>query len=87
MEQIASYLNYKKEDRGKISQRAELIKFFVDNLKDREGKKYEARRIAVKLSHLEMRDLYFLRSECQDIINRRGVKAMNKWFWWSIKSK
>jgi hypothetical protein len=67
------------------SERAELIKFFVDNLKQKNGKPFPARGIAVKLSHLKREDLYNFISQCKDVRNRKGEVAMQKFFWWSLK--
>lgn len=68
------------------SERAEVVKFFVDNIKNKEGKPYQARFIAVKLGHLkELKDLYYLKSTFQDTLNRRGKEAAQKYFWWAIK--
>ena len=68
------------------SERAELLKFFVDNLWGKNLKNYPAKRIAIALSHVSVSDLYFMQSVAKDIMARRGVEAMNKWFWWSLKT-
>jgi hypothetical protein len=76
-----------KHDRN--SERGDLIKFFTDKVNaDRDGKKYRKlpiSAIAVKLSHLSLADLYYLKSDCTDA-ERRG-KPFAAVFWWSIKPK
>lgn len=67
---------------GARSERAELIRFFVDNLRNKDGKPFPARLIAVKLGHLkELKDLYYLKSICLQSSN------FGKTFWGSIKHK
>lgn len=82
------FQNYKLEiPKIKTSERAELISFFVENLFDKNKKPFSKKRIAVALSYLELKDLYYFKSVCQDILNRKGSESMNKFFWWSIKAK
>ena len=69
------------------SERAEAIKYFVSNLKDKKGANFPPKRIAIALSHIPTKDLYFMQSVMKDIINRSGAESAQKWFWWSIKSK
>lgn len=63
------------------SERAELVKFFVDRLVNKDGKPYPARLIAVKLAHIPTKDLYYLQSTCNK------AKSFGACFWWSIKPK
>ena len=72
---------------GSVSERAEVIKFFVDNLKGKTGKPFSARMIAVKLSHFKLGDLYYFMSVCKDIQKCKGQESFQKYFWWSIKSR
>ena len=71
----------------KISERAELLTFFIDNLKDKNNKPYKPARIGMLLAHIPTKDLYYFISTCKDTLNRRGQEAMQKYFWFSIKSK
>jgi len=71
----------------KTSERAELIKFWVDNVLNKKGKKYPPARIAMLLSHLTINDLYYFKSVCNDVMNRSGQVSFQKFFWWSIKAK
>ena len=67
------------------SRRAELIKYFHERLRNKDDKPFSVRFIAIKLSHLKIKDLDYLVSVCKDVQNRRGKEAMQKFFWWSIK--
>lgn len=67
------------------SERAELIQYFVDRLRNKDNKPFSARLIAIKLSHLSLEDLYYLKSTFQDTYNRKGIESAQKYFWWSIK--
>ena len=69
------------------SERAGLIKFFIDTLKDKNNKPYKPARIGMLLAHIPTKDLYYFISTCKDTLNRRGQVAMQKHFFWSIKSK
>ena len=84
MIQISNIIKLPKEVK-KCSERAELIKFFVDTLRNKNNKPFSARMIAIKLSHLKVNDLYNFISQCKDVRNRRGEIAMNKFFWFSLK--
>ncbi len=73
-------------EKKKGSERADVLKYFVANLKNKNKKPFSARMIAIKLAHLSLKDLYYFKSVCSDIDNRSGNTAMNKYFWWSLKS-
>lgn len=69
-----------------LNERAEMIRYFQDKLRDKKGKPFTARFIAVKLGDIkDVRDLQFLKSKCLDAENR-GY-SFGKCFWWSIKAK
>ncbi len=67
------------------SERAELIGYFLQRLNQRQlseqKRPYHVRQIAVKLAHLSVKDLYFLRSICEDSDN------WYRTFWGSLKIK
>jgi hypothetical protein len=71
------------------TERGSLIQFFTEHVNaDRDGKRYKKlpiAAIAVKLSHLSVPDLYFLKSVCSDA-ERHGT-AFGRVFFGSIKSK
>lgn len=78
-------LNKQLTKEKKISERAELIKFWLDNLKDKKGKPYKPARIAMLLAHLSLSDLYAFKSQCNDRLTRNGQESFQKYFWYSIK--
>lgn len=67
------------------SERAELISFFVENLKNKDGKKFPVRTIVFKLAHVPTKDLYFVKSCFVDNLKRKGLEKASKEFWWSLK--
>lgn len=71
----------------KTSERGELIKFFVENLKDKKNKPYKPARIGMLLSHLSVKDLYSFQSMCSDRLLRNGQETFQKFFWFSIRAK
>ncbi len=82
--EIIEKIDYSQKSR---SERAELIKFFVDNLWNKDLKHFPAKMIAIKLSHIPTKDLYYMKSIFTDTMKRRGVDSANKEFWWSLKVK
>ena len=74
-----------RENTKVLSERAELIKFFHERLRNKKGRPFTAKLIAIKLGHVDIKDLYFLRSKCIDVENRGG--SFGKCFWGSLKLK
>ncbi len=81
------FSKYNIEQFKKKNERAELVKFFVENLYDKNKKPFPVKRIAITLSHIPTKDLYFMQSVFKDTQNRNGNESANKWFWWSLKVK
>lgn len=67
------------------SERGDLLDYFHTRVLDKKGKPFRLSHLATKLAHLEVRDLYFLKSTCDDAANRG--KPFSAVFWWSIKAK
>lgn len=90
MENISTHLKPEAFIQGKAvsckSERSELIKFFVTTLKNKNGKPFGAKMIAIKLSHIPTKDLYYMISVFKDAHNRKGLDYAQKWFWWSLKA-
>jgi hypothetical protein len=84
MERINSLLFTQKTSKAN-SERAELVKYFVDNLRQKNGKPFSARMIAIKLSHLSVQDLYYMKSVFNDLAKTKGNESAQKWWWWSLK--
>ena len=83
-----SKLELKVEKPSKVkSERAELLKFFLDNLRDKNNKPFRAGHIATKLSHIKTPDLYYIKSVFRDTLFRKGLDGASKEFWWSLKVK
>lgn len=82
MKLIKNLIQYKAQ-KGARSERAEIIGKFTDTLNlERKGTKYPPltyQRIAVKLSHLSLQDLYYLWSTCVD------AKNFSQFFWYTLK--
>lgn len=77
------FKDIKLPEKKKTSERAELLKFFIDNILDPKGKKYRPAYMGLVLMHLTVKDLYYLKSEVQDRINRG--ENYGKYFWGSLK--
>jgi hypothetical protein len=74
---------------GPNSERAELIGYFADQInRERKGTKYRAvtyRYIAVKLAHLSVFDLHYLKNQARDYQDRHG--SFSKYFFGSLKPR
>ena len=88
MEKIGNILKLPKKKQAP-SERAELIGYITDTLNsERRGGKYPKlsyRRIGVKLAHLTVPDLYYIKSMFNDCQNR-GYPC-GKFFWGALKPK
>lgn len=83
MNPISLFTTIQTDKKG--SERNELVKWFVDRLEDKNHKPFPARRIAVKLSHLNKAELENFKGDCGEIYARRGQVAMNKYFWFALR--
>ena len=86
MKSLFELLEQRKEVKSH-SKRAELLRFFIENIPDKNGKQYKPQFLAVKLSHIPTKDLYYMISIFKDTEKRRGKVGAIKEFWWSIKIK
>jgi hypothetical protein len=87
MEPIGSLLKQRPAHKP-TSERAELLQFFLDKLSAaRRGTKYKPltpAALAVRLSHLKLADLYYLKSTCLDA--ERDGKPFSAIFLVELKS-
>jgi hypothetical protein len=89
MKPIAPRLFSVKPAKGPASERGELLQFFLDNLNP--ARKADGYRpltpaaLGVRLSHLSLQNLYYLKSVCLDA--ERNGKPFSAIFWWSITPK
>lgn len=77
--------NYRliKQGGKPLNERATLLKYFHERAKDRYGLPFDISYIGMLLAHLkDVRDLYYLKSICEDSVRRGGV--WNKTFFGSI---
>lgn len=82
MKSIRDILNT-RQSKKTVSERAELIGFFHEKLRDQRGKPYRIQFIGMKLSPFSLEDLYYLKSKCIEIEARGG--SFSKTFWGSLK--
>jgi len=67
---------------GKVlDERAELIKFFAEKLER------EPKVVGIRLAHYTLSDLYALKSQYIDRLNRNGKEAARKHWWWQTKTQ
>jgi hypothetical protein len=86
MQTLFELISQRKEVKSH-SERAELLKFFIENIPDKNGKQYKPAYMGMRLSHIPTKDLYYMISIFRDTEKRRGVIGARKEFWFSIKSK
>ena len=90
MEHIATLFGERRlpPKKTKRTERGDLLEWFAVELNhDRDGVKYKkltVGRMSYLLQHLNVRDLYYMKSVMIDT-QRRGGNG-SKYFWWSLKS-
>lgn len=77
MKQISFFLNIDKQVKNP---RYEMIDFFSEQINR------SKRFIAIRLSRYDTNDLFYIKSEFNDIKHRRGIVAATKYFWWTTKT-
>ena len=86
MQSIKNYIRI-TTPKAATSERAELVGYFTDEVnRERDGKKYKKltpRYIAVKLAHLSVSDLYYMKSTLEDY--RARGNSFSKGFFGSLK--
>lgn len=63
------------------SERAELLRIFIDRVKNKKGQSYSPGFMGMKLSHVTTSDLYFLQKKCEE------AKNFGAMFWYLIGPK
>lgn len=81
MEIAKDYLERFSVSKGPKSERSDLLQKFLDVLKDKNGKSFRPAFVAMKLSHVQTPDLYFLLKKCEEANNFGAM------FWYLIKAK
>ncbi len=88
MEHIGRSMERKKEAERK-TERGELMRYFLEHLNPGRIKDglppLTMGRMGRLLVAIPTRDLYFLKSVCDDVASRGG--SFSKKFWWEIKPK
>lgn len=90
MEHIGKHLDDKKK-KEKQTERGELMKYFMERLNP--GRAHDGLpplsmpRMGRLLVAIPTKDLYYLKSVCEDAAARGGMGAFSKKFWWEIKPK
>lgn len=91
MKHISAHIRTQGSKREKITERGELMKYFLDNLNKtrmRDGLgPLTMGRMGHALQAIPTQDLYFLKSVCDDAKARGGLDAFSKKFWWEINPK
>lgn len=71
-----------------ISERGELLDYFLVKINSKVQKPYKPftiKRLAMRLAHIPTKDLYYMKSQMEDIIGRKDTVSAIKWFFWSLK--
>lgn len=84
---LAGYTMPQPTQKKRTNERTELVRYFYENaVRDWEGRsELKPARIAYKLSHLSLLDLYAFKSMCEDRV--RNGYPFGKFFWGSLKIK
>ena len=90
MDRISAYLGDKRR-RNRASERGDLMQYFMQKLnmtRNRDGlQPLTMARMGRILLAIPTKDLYFLKSICDDAGKRNGLDAFCKKFWWEVSPK
>ena len=80
-----------RSKREKLTERGELMRYFMERLNRTRAQDGLApltmARMGRVLVAIPTKDLYYLRSVCDDAESRGGAAAFSKKFWWEVKPK
>lgn len=90
MEHIGKHMDARKKNE-KQTERGELMRFFLERLNAARAKDglgpLTMPRMGRVLVAIPTKDLYFLKSICEDAGARGGPNAFSKKFWWEVNPK
>jgi hypothetical protein len=90
MEHIGAHIEREKK-RGRQTERGELLRYFMERLNRTRTQDHlpalTLPRMGRLLEKIPTKDLYYLRSVCDDSASRGGVVAFSKRFWWELDPK
>ena len=97
MDRISSYMGDKRSKelpagrRGKAQERGDLMQYFMQKLnvgRTRDGLgPLTMGRMGRLLVAIPTKDLYFLKSICDDAQKRGDINSFSKKFWWEVSPK
>lgn len=88
MEPLADILALRHEKKPRTgSERSELIRYFHERARDKAGKPYRIGYLAMRLSHLSVSDLYYMKSVLEDGSRTRDGFNWGKTFFGMLKPK
>jgi hypothetical protein len=92
MEHIGKHIRSGPSERDKATERGELMQYFMQRLnraRARDGLPLLTMpRMGRVLVAIPTKDLYFLKSVCDDAESRAGsIDAFSKKFWWEVKPR
>lgn len=91
MKHIGSHIGEVRKKRERLTERGELMRYFMDKLnipRKRDGlAPLTMPRMGRLLIAIPTKDLYYLKSVCDDADKRHGLDAFSKKFWWEIRPR
>ncbi len=91
MDHIGSHMKGFVRGKSRATERGELMEYFIQKLNASRAQDGLAPmtmgRMGRVLVGIPTKDLYFLKSVCDDAQKRNGVSAFSKKFWWEVKPK
>jgi len=91
MQHISSHMGAPDKKKDRATERGELMRYFVQKLnvtRARDGlPPLTMGRMGRSLEAIPTKDLYFLKSVCDDAQKRGDVSSFSKKFWWEINPK
>ncbi len=91
MQHISAHIGGPSGRRDRASERGDLMQYFMQKLNTTRARDGLAPltmgRMGRVLQGIPTKDLYFLKSICDDAQKRNGIEAFSKRFWWEINPK
>ena len=91
MKHISSHMNESAKNKGRATERGELLQYFMKKLNIARGKDglpaLTMARMGKTLQAIPTEDLYYLKSVCDESDKRGGISAFSKKFWWEVNPK
>lgn len=84
----ALFDKYKKQKSERKTERGDLMKYFMEHINQNrpDHEKLTMPRMGVILKGLTVTDLYYMKAQFEDRLERNDLLTAVKHFWWSLRA-